>query len=395
MMVLSTERRNFSNWLVLGYPYLVLCFLPIALLDLRINPIIVKIRISDLYLATLICLFPLLNPRATSWAIKCFLPFLPFLAYLLFSAIFTDNTTGIYEFIQWVIVLFWIPLFASVFSTLNSSQLRYFVLSMALAAFYVVAIHAYEGIYIRYKFMGDAKYIFGITFLVVSLWMFQRFSWRALIVFIASATFLVLSLERKGILASVLTIVTIVPLLRLQVSGFFQSLTLIAIQVLCLISGFVVYLVSIKGEVSVTHYLDEARASWESNLHRSNLLANGIEIFQSNLWFGVGAKKLDDHMQTFYLADGLAHYTHNWYLDFFIEYGIVGVVLFFMPVLVLILKIQPKHQRAWLFVPLAVYCLFVPTMMANGTTTMLIYLTAIASICVLGLSRRDILVRSS
>ena len=385
MIAITSEQRIFHSWLERGYPYLVLCFLPIALLDLRVDPIIVKIRISDIYLVGLVCLFPFANSGAGSWFAKCLLPFVPFLFYVLLSALLRNNTGGLYEMIQWVIVLLWVPLFASVFSRVELSQLKYFMFAMVIAAFYVVAVHLYEGIYTRYKYMGDAKYTFGFMFLLVSLWAFRRFTWPNLVLFSICAIVLGLSLERKGILISLLTILTVVPLVSLRVSVFLQSLALMFIQVFCLVSGFIAYQWLVKGNIAVTHYLDEGRALWESNLHRGNLLSNGMEIFQSNPWFGVGAKKLDDHMQEYYLSEKLAHYTHNWYLDFFIEYGIVGVVCFFVPVIWIMLKIRPNHERAWLYIPLAAYCLSVPALMANGTTTMLIYFTAIASIFVLGI----------
>jgi O-antigen ligase len=271
-----------------------------------------------------------------------------------------------------------------VFSKIELSQLKYFIFAMVIAAFYVVAVHLYEGIYTRYKFMGDAKYTFGFMFLLVSLWALRRFTWSNLVLFSICAIVLGLSLERKGILISFLTLLTVVPLVNLRVSVFLHSLALIFIQVFCLVSGFIAYQWLVKGNIAVTHYVDESRALWESNLHRGNLLGNGIEIFQSSPWFGVGAKQLDDHMQAYYLSEKLAHYTHNWYLDFFIEYGIIGVVCFFLPVIWIMLKIRPNHKYAWLCIPLAAYCLSVPALMANGTTTMLIYFTAIASIFVLG-----------
>ena len=210
-------------------------------------------------------------------------------------------------------------------------------------------------------------------------------AWQVVIAIILS----VLSKERTGAVVSVASLLLIFPLLMLGVGNLLVSSVLFGAKLVVLCSGFIVFSL-LTDNLSIRYYLDEESARWESDLHRSNLINNGVEIYLNNPIFGVGARELNVHMRDYYIDDRLALYTHNFYLDFWVEYGLVGVLLFFVPVFMSIFSVNVRHSSAKLLLPLVFYCFAAPTFMANGTTTMLIYLTGLAILIALQPARVQI-----
>lgn len=361
------------------FPYLVIVFMPLALLDIRLPLPGIEVRLSDFYLLLMFAAFLLKFKDALSWTFQTLYTFVPFLAYVLLYSALAGNRGGMLEFVQWGFVLLWVPILSYVLRDADEKLIRVLVLSLLAVALYIALAHAAIGKLTGYKLMGDAKYTFGLLALLSALCLLRFKGLMYWGVFIIALVLMALSLERKGVVIFLATMSFVVPLLALKVRSAYIASLLLATKLLVFASGFIIYFFFVRDAIEVTHFLDEDTALWQSNLHRSNLIANGVEIYLDSPWLGVGAKMLRESMSQFYLDTSLALYTHNWYLDFFIEYGLVGVALFLLAIVPAVLNVSVRHGLAWVLLPLAFYCFSVPIFMANGTTTMLIYLTAVAS----------------
>lgn len=359
------------------FPYLVTSLFPLALLDIRLPGLPVQVRLSDFYLLILFPIFLLYFKGALDWTIKTAGPFVPFLLYMCVYSVFTGDMGGVVEAVQWALVLLWVPLFSYALSSGDKNLIRFILYCLFLVTTYVALWHLANGLTYSFKHLGDAKYSFGLFALLACLSLL-RFNFTIGAIFVLSSIImLIMSNERTGTLASVVALLLFRPLIGL-IRGYQVNMVLILAQLVFLCSGFIAFYLGISGDFIVTHYVDEELAQWESDLHRANLIANGVDIFLNHPLFGVGARNLEIFMEDYYLNPKLALYTHNYYLDFFIEYGIVGVVLFFLPVIHKIASMTTFHPLSWALLPLAFYCMTVPVFMANGTTTMLIYLSSVA-----------------
>lgn len=360
------------------FSYLAIAFMPLALLDIRLPLPGMEVRLSDFYLLTMFAVFLLRFSDALTWTIRTTYLFVPFLLYILIYSLVMGNTGGVVEFIQWSYVLLWVPVLSYVLRDADEAMIRLLMFSLMAVAVYVALSHIANGDLVRYKSMGDAKYTFGLFGLLSTLCLLRYKRLRYWPPFLLSLVLMGLSLERNGMVIYLATMLFIVPLMALRAQSFYTATAIMIAKVVVFTSGFIAYFLLFGESMSVTHFLDEEQALWESNLHRANLIANGVEIYFDHPWFGVGGKMLRQYMDQFYINSELALYTHNWYLDFFVEYGLIGVVLFLLAVVPAIFNLSVKHKLAWAILPLTFYCFMVPVFMANGTTTMLIYLTGVA-----------------
>lgn len=371
------------------FPYLALLLLPFALLDIRLPVPGLQVRISDFYLLGLTGCFLIAYRDALPWLVKCIGPFVPFIAYIILHSIITGKPGNAVESVQWILVLLWVPLFSYAMKNGDDRILKALLLSLAFVAVYVAVSHIMMGQMTRYKYMGDAKYAFGLFALLAFLSLARYGGILRLLLLVIAIILSVLSKERTGAVVSVASLLLIFPLLMLGVGNLLVSSVLFGAKLVVLCSGFIVFSL-LTDNLSIRYYLDEESARWESDLHRSNLINNGVEIYLNNPIFGVGARELNVHMRDYYIDDRLALYTHNFYLDFWVEYGLVGVLLFFVPVFMSIFSVNVRHSSAKLLLPLVFYCFAAPTFMANGTTTMLIYLTGLAILIALQPARVQI-----
>lgn len=342
------------------------------------------VRLSDLYLIALVVLLALSGWEAQRWMVRCVWLFIPFIAYVAISALIAGNIPGLLETPQWILTLLWIPVCAYVFRDADIALIKVLWACIFTVAVYVAVQHVADGITYGFKHMAGAKYSFGLAVLLGCL-LFGRVSlllWLPGIVICIAL--LILSDERKGMLLNVVTLCGLVPLLlfirsRIGIAGIFTGTLL-----LLFFSGPILFYGFIHGDVAVTSFVDEEMAVWSSDLHRQNLIANGVDIFQQNPILGVGAKKLISYMGEYYIDSRLGLSTHNFYLDFLIEYGLVGVCLFLSPILFLLANVRRDHPLSFVFLPLGFYCLCVPMFMESGTTTMITFFTGLACLIACG-----------
>lgn len=377
----DVRRRD---WFV----FCVVVAFPIIILDLRLPVPGVKVRVSDFYIIGLFGYFILFKPNALRWTISCLQWFVPFLVYLALSSLFRLNFSGIVELIQWCLILIWIPLFSYALRDRPEHALRLLLAGFATVAVAVALYHVSIGYVTSYKQLGDARFAFGLFALTAITTAFWRKSVGLALLILLALILLFLSDERKGILISFLAILMAWPVLKLNRYFSFAGPFAVVVFLASLVSGFILVYLGVRDSPDLIYFLDEEFARWDSNTHRANLLANGVDIFTNNPWFGVGGKGLREHMMMYYLNSGLAIYTHNWYLDMWVEYGAVGAALYAFAVIPVIGRVSrtPVHGMATLY-PLVLYCLLVPIFMHNGTTSTFIVVTCFAIAHVI---RRDV-----
>lgn len=366
------------------YAYFVVFFLPLALLDVRLPLPGVNARISDLYLISLVGTLALSSWEAQRWMVRCVWLFLPFIGYVIVSALVARNISGLLGAFQWVLTLLWIPVCAYIFRQADINLIKLLWACIFIVAVYVAVQHLAQGITYGFKHMAGAKYSFGFAVLLGCLLCRNVSPLIWLPCMVLCIVMLIFSDERKGMLLNVVTICGFVPMLllirgRSAAAGIF-SVTLL----LLFFSGPILYYGFIRGDLAVTSFIDEEMAAWSSDLHRQSLIANGIDIFLKNPFFGIGAKKLMSSMGGYYLDPRLGLSTHNFYLDFLIEYGMIGIGLFLVPIILIFMNLRRDHPLSFIFLPLGFYCLCVPMFMETGTTTIITFFTGIACLIACG-----------
>lgn len=247
---------------------------------------------------------------------------------------------------------------------------RWFLVVALVCMLHTVAFHLLHGVYYRYKFAGDARYIFGVISTALLLAWRQdgwrgRWGWW----FLVSLPPLAASLERKGALGVVLVALVFVAL------GTLRQMRVGA--------GVAILLVGLLGAAGATwelqnaeqafefaernnYFVDEQEALWDSNTHRTALLLNGIDIIQQQPWFGSGADSLRLKMGKYFINPALSNSTHNFYLDNLIKYGFVGGGLFFIAIgtgLARVMRLSTAKLPAGL---MSLYLLFAVFFISDG-----------------------------
>lgn len=360
--------------------YMVISYFPLALLDIRLPLPGLVVRLSDIYLIFLAGLFFLSGVEAQRWMVRCIVPFIPVVLYIALHALVTGNMRGLFEPIQWLLTLCWIPLCSFVFRQSEVSHIKIlwaFILGVAL---YTAVTHLMQGYTYGFKHMAGAKYSFGFSVLLGCLLIgrVHFILWTPLM--IVCVVFLILSDERKDMLFNALTLVGFLPLLSLIRLRAVLTSVYALVLLLLFSSGPILYYGFIRGDVAVTHFVDEEMASWNSDLHRGSLITNGVDLFLQRPIFGQGPKQLVELMDDYYIDPNLGLSTHNFYLDFLVEYGLVGVLLLLLPALILIAQVRRDHPHSLILLPLGFYGLCVPMFMETGTTTMITFFTGLACI---------------
>ena len=352
---------------------------PLYFTDFRIPAGGLILRIADLITFSIIGLFIICYKRGVVqlYAPPGFIFIVLFLVYCLMNALWHSGLfKAIVATVQWMLILITILIVYS-HSVMYPETFRdIFIKTLILICVYVVVYHVTHGHLSRYKYLGDAKYIFGLTGVIILTYSFYFRDKKYLKYLIILYPFLLLSLERKGILA--FHVVLFIYLCAASKSLFSLGLLFSFLGLLMAIfinpdlfdfSGFQFFEYS-DYEILA---LDEEKALWISNYHRQSLLVHGWDIFSKNWVFGVGPKMLTLSMADYYYSSGLALYTHNVFLDTLIEQGVVGGVLLLVPYFVYFTSNSFKSFKQLIcFIGLCCYSLIMIFFMAGGAPSMLL-----------------------
>ena len=302
-----------------------------------------------------------------------------FVIYCFFNALIQSGLSkALIATFQWAMILFSLVIVYS--NAVKNPKLfrTIFINSLLTICTFTLVYHLLNGHYVSYKFLGDAKYSFALTGVVLlsCCVFFNDKKYLKPLVFLYPI--ILLSMERKGILVFHVVLVfyifyTLKPLYKLVLIAAitFFALILIVFSDLSFLMDIRVFEYS---ELEML-YLDEEQAFWISNLHRQSLLENGWDIFSNNYVFGVGPKMLQSYMVDYYVHPGLGLYTHNVFLDTLVEQGIIGLTLLLLPYF-LFYKNKVRHAESkekMIFFGLCMYSFFMLFFMSGGAPSMLLY----------------------
>jgi hypothetical protein len=287
-------------------------------------------------------------------------------------------TKAIIATVQWVLILFTLVVVYTS-AVKNPEKFRsIFIKTLLVICFVTLVYHLMHGQLTRYKLLGDAKYAFALTgvILLSCAYYFDDKSYLKPLFFLYPV--ILLSLERKGILAFHMVaffylFITIRPLYKF-ITLALCSLTALLLALfydLSFLNSFTFFEYSDFEML----YLDEEQALWISNLHRQSLLTNGWDILTTHYVFGVGPKMLPLYMGDYFINQELALYTHNVFLDTLIEQGSVGFFLLLLPYLVHITQgagLKNKKDKM-VFIALCLYSIFMLFFMSGGAPSMVIF----------------------
>ncbi|MBH0080952.1 O-antigen ligase family protein [Pseudoalteromonas sp. NZS11] len=302
-----------------------------------------------------------------------------FVIYCFFNALVQVGLTkAIIATVQWMLILFTLVVVYTS-AVKNPEKFRaVFIKTLLVICFVTLIYHLMHGHLTRYKFLGDAKYAFALTgvILISCAYYFDDKSYLKPLMFLYPV--ILLSLERKGILAFHMVaffyiFITLKPLYKFLMLAL-CSIALMLFALFYDLSFLNTFTFFEYSDLEML-YLDEERALWSSNLHRQSLLTNGWDILTTHYIFGVGPKMLPDYMGHYFINQGLALYTHNVFLDTLIEQGSVGLFLLLLPYFIYITQgvgLKNKKDKT-IFFALCLYSIFMLFFMSGGAPSMVIF----------------------
>ena len=354
---------------------------PLYFTDFRLDKSGVKIRLSDILALFAIAIFLLLllkNKIAITFPVG-FNYICIFIVYCFFNALAQVGLTkAIIATVQWVLILFTLVVVYTN-AAKNPEKFRaIFIKTLLIICFVTLIYHLMHGHLTRYKLLGDAKYAFALTgvILVSCAYYFDDKSYLKPLIFLYPV--ILLSLERKGILAFHMVaffyvFISLKPLLKFLMLAL-CSLTLLMLALFYDLSFLNTFTVFEYSDFEML-YLDEEQALWISNLHRQSLVTNGWDIFTTHFIFGVGPKMLPAYMGDYFINQELALYTHNVFLDTLIEQGSVGLFLLLLPYFIYITQgvgLKNKKDKT-IFFAFCLYSIFMLFFMSGGAPSMVIF----------------------
>tara|TARA_R110001583_G_scaffold167249_1_gene320030 strand:- start:393 stop:1577 length:1185 start_codon:yes stop_codon:yes gene_type:complete len=354
--------------------------IPLYFTDLRFPLPGMIIRLADISSILIISIyFVLASSKRIGWRVPVgYEAVFIFIAYCFLLGIFKSNVKdAIVETIQWLLLLTVVGIVYGQ-SIKNPKEFQsIFIKALLTISAFVVFYHFLHGKFYHYKSLGDAKYILALTGVVLVSHIYFYNSKKYVMALIILYPFILLSLERKGILAfHVVLFLYLMMTYQFALKGILIAGLIIVIGALLTApSAFDFSTVSFFSYNDVEiYYLDEHAALWVSDLHRQSLLTFGWDIFQKNFIFGVGPKMLTHEMANYFYNPNLALYTHNVFLDVLIEYGSFGFLLLSFPYLIFFLKgdfISNKSRNC--FICLFIYSFIMLFFMSSGAPSMILF----------------------
>ena len=361
---------------------LILCatVIPMYFTDLRILIFNIILRPADLMSIGIICLFCVCVKfnKLQFFTTKGYGVLIVFVTYSFLNS-FTNSGLfiAIHSTIQWVLIFVTLAIVYCLSTVYPQEFRKYFFGSLLTISIFVVLFHFSIGKFYQYKSLGDAKYIFALTCVVLLIYSYHFKDKSYLPALCILYPFLILSLERKGILGFHVVLIFILfflchILFKIILSVLFV-ITILALLFKPLSFDFDTFYIFKYNSYEML-YLDEVNAPWISNLHRQSLLENGWDIFLNNPLFGTGAKSLTRHMELYYSNPDLAMYTHNVFLDLLIEQGLVGMFLLLLPYFIYMFTTEQRTKKSIIsFVAFCLYSIIMLLFMSAGTPSILIF----------------------
>lgn len=369
--------------------------IPMYFTDFRLSAGGLILRLADIMSLAIIVLFiickryqvvQLYLPKG--YIYLCFFILYCFVNALLHSGVFK----AIIATVQWFIILSTLSIVYS-HSILHPAKfIAYFFKTLLVICAFVVLYHFSIGHFAHYKSLGDAKYILALTGVLILSYSYYYQDKRYLLALYILYPFILLSFERKGILAFHLVLILYLCASCKSLAQWgvlFVSLTLFAL---------LIYNPNIVDFSSIHFFeyseyemyaLDEEQALWVSDLHRQSLLENGWDIFTQHPIFGIGPKMLPELMSEYYFNANLGLYTHNVFLDTLIEQGIVGLFFLVLPYFIFIkTHLFVSIRQIICFCCLTVYSIIMLMFMSGGAPSMVLMFLPLLTSNIFGLKEK-------
>ena len=237
----------------------------------------------------------------------------------------------------------------SILSLINKLSVKSFVELFVKLSFYIYLLAFFVYLLSLLKVLGDlGSYegqVLGALLVDKGIPRFVAFSFDPNIasIFIATPLFLSLSVNRnKTALFFVLLIFitwsrsAIIIITLIFSIHFFRSLLYGKISSVLIIFMCVILLYFFIDILNVDEMIQKRVDGLGRASGRFEAWSNGLAIFNDNIIFGIG-------IYSFYLWNirffGDAHHLHNTYLDVLVEGGIIGLILFSLPIGLLLLRL--------------------------------------------------------
>lgn len=242
-----------------------------------------------------------------------------------------SNAEVLQEILQWLCLATMI-LLGSVRLHKVVIDVRILAVVLSLFCAMVALYHIVEYPGSNFKKFGDAKYAFFFAVASCHFWVVRKKSLYSLAFYSLSLTLLVMSGERKALLAYLfLSFVSICLTRKFSISIWkVFNKKLFSVFMLSVFIWSFLYIsrnyVVPSLDVFIYDFDSLKEALWVSNFHRALLFKYGFDLFEQNMFFGVGAKNLIPNIAEYFPDERFANYTHFYVLDILIEYGLVGLV---------------------------------------------------------------------
>ncbi|WP_434567166.1 O-antigen ligase family protein [Vibrio chagasii] len=206
-----------------------------------------------------------------------------------------------------------------------------------------------------FKYFGDTRFLF--VFSILLLFYIRESgtisSRKSAILFSICLILLVLSLERKGIVSLVFSfsLYYILKRARLVIPMFISLISFVVVLILGNIE-------IIKDYFTLSEYdflMPDMSNMWTSNGQRLLLLRSGIEHVFINPWFGTGSYTVPAINEIYYDHEIFYLYSHNFFLDLLIEYGVFGFIIFTLGLVLCVFKrFNSIYRNPFVFISLMV-----------------------------------------
>lgn len=359
--------------------------IPLYFTDFRLDTGGLIIRLADFLAVLSISIFTLLLSKkkiSISYPVGFNYIFIFIIYCFLNSLVQLGLLKAIIATVQWVLILLTLVV---VYVNAKSKPEEFrliFIRTLLVICLLTFFYHVIHGQYTRYKSLGDTKYAFALTgvILLTSAFYYGNKSYLKPMIYLYPL--ILFSLERKGILAFHIVAFFYIFIILKPLYKFGALAVLTLVLLLYVFFGDLTYISHLKlfeySDFEMLH-LDEGLAAYTSNLHRQSLVINGWDIFTSNYLFGVGPKMLPKYMAEFYINPGLGVYTHNVFLDTLIEQGIIGLLLLLLPYILYFAngsRLNDNKDKN-IFLAMCLYSIFMLFFMSGGAPSMIIFYLAI------------------
>ncbi|MBM7622980.1 O-antigen ligase family protein [Sporohalobacter salinus] len=294
------------------------------------------------------------------------------IVYVLFTMyIFIDNlfltslTLAFKSLLQGIEFLFLLIFITSICS---ESYSKHFFKNLS-SIFYLLAVstafwHIKNGYFIRYKRLADLKGTFAFSCILIfpNLLLIKRQNVFRILVFLSSFIFMLLSIERKGwigFLISVLAMLWVfnkfVPLLKkikkMKINKTWLYIIICTMIICSLIVLTLSFLPEIKGRIysilEAILLLFDRKVSVKRVSQKETrvfIIKYGLKLVSINPFFGVGEGNFESSLKKI-LDSRFVHSTHNYYLKYLIENGILGFGFYIGLYIILWLKLKTIIQK--------------------------------------------------